>query len=78
MKKISKVSSPALTQTVTVLSPKNAYFRDIELATRYNVSRVTIWRWVKDGTFPSPVKLSPGCTRWKGDSVDNWESDQAA
>ena len=49
------------------------YLRDIEVANRYGVSRPTIWRWVERGQFPSPVKLSPGCTRWSVKSLLSWE-----
>lgn len=38
---------------------------DAQLGERYNVSRQSIWRWASQGKFPKPVKLSPGCTRWR-------------
>lgn len=38
---------------------------DAQLAEIYSVSRATIWRWASAGRLPQPVKLSPGCTRWK-------------
>jgi len=25
----------------------------------------TVWRWTGAGRLPPPVKLSPGCTRWR-------------
>ena len=40
------------------------YLSDKQLAEKYGVHRTTIWRWVKQGDFPPPVKLSPGCSRW--------------
>lgn len=54
------------------------YARDIELAERFGVSRVTIWRWTKAGDFPSPVRLGPGSTRWRLADVEQWEVDQEA
>lgn len=41
------------------------YVADSYLSRRYDVSRATIWRWAKDGRIPKPVKLTPGCSRWK-------------
>lgn len=41
------------------------YVRDRDLATRYGVDRVTIWRWACNGTLPQPIKLTPGTTRWR-------------
>ncbi len=49
---------------------------DRQLADRYQVKRVTIWRWAKKGIFPAPVKLSPGCTRWPMDLVLEYEQKQ--
>jgi prophage regulatory protein len=51
------------------------YFSDSQLASRFHVSRQTIWRWVaNDPEFPTPIKLSPGCTRWKLSAIEAWES----
>jgi hypothetical protein len=35
-------------------------------------SSSTLWRRVRDGSFPSPVKLSPGVTAWSASSVQAW------
>lgn len=52
-----------------------AYISDTQLATRYRVHRATIWRWVKaDPSFPRPIVLSPGCTRWKLSQICTWEA----
>ena len=32
----------------------------------------SIWRLVKKGTFPKPVKLSENCTAWKVEEVRAW------
>ena len=52
------------------------YIRDTDLAKRYGVSRVTIWRWVRDGRFPKPIKLSPACTRWNLSAVEQHEAER--
>jgi len=36
------------------------------------VSPATIWRWVKDGTFPAPFKLGLNTTVWSANAVDAW------
>ena len=51
----------------------DTYIRDTQLAKRYGVARSTIWRWVHDGNFPKPVRLSDQCTRWRSSEVDEWE-----
>lgn len=52
------------------------YYSDKQLAAKFGVRRVTIWRWVHTRNFPKPVKLSPRCTRWKEHDVDAWLSRQ--
>lgn len=29
------------------------------------VSRSTVWRWVKEGLLPAPIPCGPRLTRWK-------------
>jgi prophage regulatory protein len=52
----------------------NQYVADVALAARYSVSRNTIWRWTEKGELPQPLKLSPGCTRWRLSDVEAWEA----
>lgn len=52
------------------------YLSDKRIAERYEVSRATVWRWVQAARLPKPVKLSPGCTRWRASDVEAWEAKQ--
>lgn len=45
-----------------------------EVATRYGVAVSTVWRWGQAGVFPSPVKLGPGCTRWRLEDLESFEA----
>ncbi|WP_441256162.1 helix-turn-helix transcriptional regulator [Bradyrhizobium sp. 482_C4_N1_1] len=50
------------------------YLQDKAVAQRYGVSRPSIWRWVKsDQSFPKPVHLSAGCSRWRLEDLERWE-----
>jgi prophage regulatory protein len=50
------------------------FLTDMDLAARYGVHRSTPWRWAKtDPTFPKPVNLTPGCTRWRLSEITAWE-----
>lgn len=54
------------------------YLSDTHLAERFGVHRTTVRRWVQnDPSFPRPVKLSPGSTRWKLDDIEKWEAARA-
>ncbi|MEX0603838.1 MAG: helix-turn-helix domain-containing protein [Marinobacter sp.] len=50
------------------------YLSDKHISERYEVSRQTVWRWVREGKFPAPLKLGPNCTRWKLSDVEAWEA----
>ena len=67
---------PVNTKQVKYSKSDQQYLSDKLLSTRYNVSRATIWRWVREGTFPSPVKLTQGCTRWRSIDILEWEAKQ--
>jgi len=50
-----------------------------DLAPRLGLSANTIWRLVRQGKFPKPLKLSEKVTVWKADDVLVWlESKEAA
>jgi predicted DNA-binding transcriptional regulator AlpA len=36
------------------------------------VSPATIWRWVRDGKFPKPIKLGASVTGWAADDIDTF------
>ncbi len=37
-----------------------------------NVSKSTLWHWVKIGKFPQPIKLSERVTVWKAEDVERF------
>ena len=39
------------------------------LSEYFQVSRVTIWRWVKIGKLPAPQKIGENTTRWNIDEI---------
>lgn len=56
----------------------DTYLRDTDLATRYGVSRTTVWRWQRERfDMPRPMRLSPGCTRWRLSELEAWEATKA-
>ncbi|PZP53769.1 MAG: hypothetical protein DI595_02395 [Agrobacterium fabrum] len=41
------------------------------------VSNMTLWRWMRDGKFPSPLKVA-GRNFWKSDEIEAWINDLSA
>lgn len=52
------------------------YFKDTQLAKHLGIGRATIWRWIKEGRFPPPVRFSENCVRWASDDIDKWLADR--
>lgn len=53
--------------------PKTGFLRQSEIIpSPIPFSPATLWRKVKDGTFPAPVKLSERVTAWRVEDVRAW------
>jgi predicted DNA-binding transcriptional regulator AlpA len=51
------------------------YKRPKAVCTQYPISPASLWRKVKNGSFPKPVKLSEGITAFKNLDLAEWEKD---
>ena len=69
-----------MTYVLPNLLEQSAFLRERQLVGNANsigllpISRATLWRRVKDGTFPQPVKLSERTTAWPTVEVRKWMS----
>ncbi|MFO1418516.1 MAG: AlpA family phage regulatory protein [Methylotetracoccus sp.] len=53
--------------------PRTGYLRQEQiLGTLIPVSSTTLWRWVRAGKFPKPLKLSPRVTAWRASDIQQW------
>lgn len=52
--------------------PATGFVRQAQLLPLVPFSAATLWRRVKDHTFPAPVKLSERVTAWKVEEVRAW------
>lgn len=46
------------------------YLSAKQLAKRYGVHVVTVWRWAQIGRLPKPERLTPRTTRWRKDAIE--------
>lgn len=59
--------------------PDAAYARQAQLIPGVvPISSATLWRKVKSGEFPAPVKLSERVTAWNVGAIRRWLAVQAA
>ena len=50
--------------------PETGYVRQSQLIPAiFPFSSATLWRKVKAGTFPKPVKLGPRITAWRSEDI---------
>jgi predicted DNA-binding transcriptional regulator AlpA len=53
------------------------YLRERQLLEHYlPFSGSTLWRKVRTGDFPTPVKLGPAITAWRESEVASWLNEQ--
>ena len=48
------------------------YLKRQELESQFTISRSTIYRWMKAGTFPAAIHLGSNMVRWKASDIDAW------
>lgn len=72
----SKIRSKAIHQAVN--ADVSTFIRQSCLLSRYvPFSAATLWRLVKTGRFPRPVKVTPQITAWRSSDVQEWAEDPA-
>lgn len=70
-------------EAMGIPAPANRLIRINELASSKGqpgivpISPATLWRWVKAGKFPAPIRLSDRVTAWESAKVRAWIEAQA-
>lgn len=57
---------------------QDQYLRLKDFLPSLGVSEPTIWRWVKRGHFPKPVKIGQRAVAWRKTDLDAWEASRCA
>ena len=84
---VTSASPAAIAATIPAFDqlPDTAFLREAQLVKKPNnpapvvpVSASTLWRWVRTGQFPAPLKIGPNITAWKVGDIRQWMQSQAA
>ena len=54
------------------------YLKRQELEARYQVTKTTIYLWIKTRDFPKPIHFGENLVRWNSAQVDAWEVEKEA
>ena len=54
------------------------YLKRQELEAKFTISRATIYRWMKAGTFPAAIHLGANMIRWKQSDIETWVAEKEA
>ena len=58
--------------------PRPHFLRISEVIHRVGVSRPTIYRWMRAGTFPKQIAIGANSVVWLESDVTKWMEDQMA
>jgi predicted DNA-binding transcriptional regulator AlpA len=61
-----------MAETTEVLTPRKLIDADSVRERVGGLSLPTLWRMRQKGTFPEPVRVSPGRVAWYADEIDEW------
>ncbi|WP_341849220.1 helix-turn-helix transcriptional regulator [Chelonobacter oris] len=56
----------------TIMEQQPALLSKARVIEITSLSHTTIWRMMKNGTFPKSVKASMGRVAWRKSDIDNW------
>ena len=62
----------------TKMSKLQKFFSAQDLASRYGVSKQTVWYWLRIGKLNKPIKLGPNSTRWTIETIEQFEADRSS
>lgn len=51
---------------------QNRYVNDLYVANSLGISRSSVWRWVREGRLPHPIKFGPNTTRFDLSAIEGF------
>ena len=61
-----------LTREPSMTDPTDRLLRRAEVEDRTGLSTSTIYRMMREGNFPVPLKISPKAVRWPASEIEAW------
>lgn len=61
----------------TTHSQPTRLLRKKKVLERVPYSDTTLWRRVKDGSFPAPIRISANAVAWRESDIERWIAEKA-
>ena len=71
--KSTTATTPEASRRTRASAVPGALLRLSDVCARLSVSKATIYRWVAEGLFPSPIHIGRNLIRWPVEAVDAWQ-----
>jgi prophage regulatory protein len=68
----ARVADPPVLAHAQKAAPAGSLLRLKDVSAMLGVSRSTVYKRMRDGSFPQPVVLGPRAVRWRSEVVDAW------
>ena len=59
------------------MSKLDRFMRERDVLEATSLSRTTLWRVMKNGQLPRPVRISPGRVGWRESAIIAWQENPA-
>lgn len=59
------------------MSKLDRFMRERDVLDATSLSRTILWRVMKNGQFPRPVRISPGRVGWRESAIIAWQENPA-
>jgi len=63
---------------VLIMSEPTIFLRRPQVEQRTGLKRSTIYKFMKLGTFPAPVRIGPRAVAWLESDIEQWQAAQVA
>ncbi len=68
--KVSEVTEPNRAQPHAKVSPLEPLMKIGDVEAYLGIKKSSIYRAIKEGTFPPPIQLTPNTSRWRRSEVE--------
>jgi prophage regulatory protein len=62
--------------TTSVEPRVHGALREKDVLQKVGISKSQLWRLIKRGDFPKPIKISERCNAWSARRIDAWLSEK--